>query len=51
MLQSIVSLTTGEFYGLLVVDWVHYRSMTVNGVSNMENIMGLNFVGKRGQEV
>ena len=50
LLHSIVSMTTGEFYGLLVIDWVYCRSVTVKEVANMEKIMALNFVGESGSE-
>ena len=50
-LQSIVSLTVGESYGLLMVDCVYYRSVAVKGVANMKKIMGLNLVGESGSEV
>ena len=44
-------MTVDEFYSLLVVDWVYYRSLTVKGVPDMEKIMGLNFVVGGGSEV
>ena len=50
-LQTIVILTVGDSYGLLVVDWVYYRSVTVKGVANMEKVMGLNLVGRSVSEV
>ena len=48
LLQSIVSMATGEFYGLLVIDWAYCRSVTVKEVTNMEKIMTLNFVRESG---
>ena len=47
----ILKITAGEFYSLLVVDWVYCRSVTVKGIPDMEKIMGLNFVVESGSEV